>query len=305
MPITLPPISRRRFLQASVAAAAALIAAPRLSWSGPASQPDPNHLALLSDIHINADRKLIHKTNISMWDHLQQASDEILALPQPPSMVLINGDCAYNSGRAEDYATVLDALKPLRAAGLPVHLGLGNHDDREHLKAAFEHDPACAADLADRRIMRLELPAADWYVLDSLRKTASIPGELGAPQLEWLRQSLDARANRPAAVMLHHQPDERPPDKASGLTDTKPFLDILEPRKQVKAVLFGHTHVWKHWERDGLHLINLPTSAYVFDSKQPAGWVDAHLTERGLSLQLHAITPEHSSDGELLELNWR
>lgn len=305
MPITLPPISRRRFLQSTLAAAAGLLVAPRLGWSAPAGDADPNHLALLSDIHINADRAFVSKQGVTMWNNLKQASDEILALPSRPSMVLVNGDVAYSSGRANDYATVIEALKPMREAGLPIHLGLGNHDNRENIKSAISAEESCVKELTDRRVMRLELPAGDWYVLDSLDKTKSTPGVLGEGQLAWLKASLDARPDRAAVLMLHHQPDNRPLDKRSGLADTPEFLEAIQPRTQVKAVLFGHTHIWKHYETNGLHFVNLPTSAYVFDPKQPAGWVDATLSASSLKLQLHSLTSGHAADKEIRDLKWR
>jgi 3',5'-cyclic AMP phosphodiesterase CpdA len=306
MPITLPPISRRRFLQGLAAATGAIALGPRFSFAESASI-DADRLALLSDIHINADRNLIHKTQISMWDHLKQVSDEILSLSPRPANVLVNGDVAYNAGRAIDYATVIDALKPMREAGFPIHLGLGNHDSRENIAAAIPTDGERVAALADRRVMLLQLKHADWYMLDTLDQTAKTPGELGAGQIDWLAKSLDARgADRAAVIMLHHQPDARPDiEKRSGLRDTEPFLDAINDRKQVKAVIFGHTHVWSHRKQADIHFVNLPTTAYVFDPQQPAGWVDAYLRPTGMTLQLHAITPNHPKDKQTLELAWR
>jgi Icc protein len=303
MPITLPPISRRRFLQGAVAAAGALAIGPRVFAAE--SPADPNHLALFSDIHLPADSKLIHKTKISMWENFCKVRDEVLALESPPVALLINGDCAYLHGKPADYVTVLNGLKPIRQAGLPVHLGLGNHDSRADLLAALGADDRRVEALADKRAAMLSLPHADWYILDTLEKTDTTPGTLGAEQLAWLAKSLDARADRPAVIMMHHQPDSRPLDKRSGLTDTPEFLEMVQPRKQVKAVLFGHTHVWKHYEKDGLHFINLPTTAYVFDPAQPAGWVDARVKAKSMALQLHAITPDHPMDKETLDLKWR
>jgi predicted phosphodiesterase len=105
--------------------------------------------------------------------------------------------------------------------------------------------------------------------------------------------------------MVHHQPDDRPAEKVSGLTDTSAFLDVVMPRKQVKAVVFGHLHVWRHYQKDGVHFVNLPTTAYVFDPKEPAGWVDARVHERGMTMKLNAITPKHPKDGDTFELAWR
>lgn len=313
MPVTLPPISRRRFLGRAVAtaAAAALAACPRDLLAGPATTAaapplavDANRIALFSDTHLNADKLALHKTGVSMWDHFARAADEVLALPVRPAAVLVNGDVAHLSGRPADYVTVIEGLRPLRAAGLPVHLGLGNHDHRANLLAAVPSDERHrVAALPQRSVSVVRTPTADWYVLDSLAQTNLTPGELGAEQLAWLGQRLDADPTRPAVILMHHQPDREPP--ITGLTDTAPFLDLVLPRQQVKAVLFGHTHVWRNYEREALHFINLPATAYVFNPKQPSGWVDATTTTNTMKLELRALTPDHPLDKQVLNLKWR
>ena len=310
MPVTLPPISRRRFLRQVLGAAGAAAVVPDALWAAVGTTTraavDPNRLALLSDTHLPADRATRHKTGVSMWDNCAQACREILAMTPRPAAALVNGDCAYLRGLPADYETVLAGLAPLREFGLPVHLLLGNHDDRANVLAALPDTASRVANAAERYVDVLRLPNADVYLLDSLEAVNSTPGLLGAPQLAWLAELLDkAGGDRPALVMLHHQPDARPPEKVSGLRDTAAFLDVVRPRKQVKAVFFGHTHRWTHAAEDGLHMVNLPSTAYVFLEGQPSGWVDAHVGKKGMTLQLHAISPEHPKDKEKLELAWR
>jgi 3',5'-cyclic AMP phosphodiesterase CpdA len=151
--------------------------------------------------------------------------------------------------------------------------------------------------------MILELPRANLFLLDSLDQTNHTPGVLGEAQIRWLGEALDARKGKPALVFVHHQPDDRP--NPSGLTDTKPLLDTLLPRRQVKALFYGHTHVWDVGKRDDLHCINLPAVAYVFIPGQPSGWVDAHLKDNGISLELRCIDPSHPKHGEKVDLTWR
>lgn len=306
MPISLPSISRRRFLKAAAAGAGALALGSHLAFADETKPVDPNRLALLSDTHIAPDRGYVHKTGIRVWDQYQQATREMLTLSARPAALLVNGDCALDHGTAAAYATFVDGLSEVRAAGIPVHATLGNHDERVEFAKAIPTDDARVKEVTDHTVSIVRLPYLDWYMLDSLRKTKETPGELGAAQLAWLAKSLDAHADRPTVVMLHHQPDPHPANgKIKGLVDTPAFLEIVQPRKQVKAVLFGHTHQWARYELEGLHLVNLPTSAYVFQAGQPAGWVDAQTSENGMKLQLHAITPNHPKDKELLDLTWR
>ena len=42
--------------------------------------------------------------------------------------------------------------------------------------------------------------------------------------------------------MVHHNPGFL--GKVGGLRDTEALFKVLRPRKQVKAVIYGHTHDW-------------------------------------------------------------
>ena len=300
MPITLHPVSRRRFLRGSLAAGVGLLATPSLFAEDVAT--DPHRLALLSDVHIAADRTA-HERGVVMFDHLQQAVAEVIKLDPKPAAAFINGDCAYHNGLVEDYQTLLPLLQPLRERGLPLHLEMGNHDNRDHLWSTIPHSEAHVEPVANRQVMILEFPRANLFLLDSLDKTNKTPGTVGQQQLDWLASALDQRKDKPALVMVHHNPDARP--KPTGLTDTQALFDTLLPRRNVKALLYGHTHDWVVTKRQDLHCINLPAVAYVFTPGQPSGWVDAHLKEDGLSLQLHTLDPSHPKHNEQIDLTWR
>lgn len=304
MPIELRPFSRRQFLRGSVGFAA-IATLPHWLRAGDAQAVDPNLLALCSDTHLHADRGKTER-GINMWDHFARVTREIIALPQRPAAVLINGDCALADGRPSDYQTVIAAVQPLREAQLPVHLTLGNHDDRGNFLDAIPNDEIRQAGAVGGRVVsRLRLPRADVYLLDSLDKVNATPGVLGKEQLAWLGKSLDAAPDRPAVVVLHHPLDFREVDKRGGLIDTEALVEVVKPRRQVKALLYGHRHFWEHAEEDGLHLVHLPTTAYLFRDHDVAGWVEARFGEKGMTLKLNAITPNHELDGQVLGLGWR
>src|SRR6266487_843135 len=107
MPIHLPPISRRKFLLRSIAAGAGLSLSPSLHAAS--KRTDPNSWALISDIHLAADRAKLGR-GINMADHFTAISRELLSLQKKPAGVFINGDCAFNSGEAGDYAVVAEML---------------------------------------------------------------------------------------------------------------------------------------------------------------------------------------------------
>lgn len=301
MPFHIPPISRREFLRRSLAASAGLLTIPALRAAD--SKADPNHWALFSDTHVAADASLA-RFDVNMADHLRNAVAGVRALSSPPAGVLVNGDCAFNHGLAEDYGTFTGLLKPLSEAGLPLHLSLGNHDDREVFWNAIKDARPAAPPLASRQVSIVEAGHANWFMLDSLDVTNKTPGMLGDEQRAWLAKALDARTDKPALVMVHHDP-MLVEGKKTGLLDTAQLMEVLKPRRHVKVLIFGHTHTWRLNEQDGLHLVNLPAVAYPFNPAEVTGWVDCKLRADGMSLEMHAHDTTHSAHGKVSELNWR
>ncbi|MBI3191443.1 MAG: metallophosphoesterase [Pedosphaera parvula] len=219
---------------------------------------------------------------------------------------MINGDCAYLRGETGDYATFANLLDPVRAAQLPVRATLGNHDDRANfrqgLAEAKERDEA----LSDKQVALVRSQRANWFLLDSLELTNKTPGLLGEAQLKWLAAKLDAQADKPAIVFAHHNLFFGPGENKGALKDTAPLMELMRPRRHVKAFIFGHTHNWSLQEDEsGIHLINLPPVAYVFNKSRPNGWVEAVVKPDGLRLKLHALNREHPEHGQVKELKWR
>ena len=301
MPIQLPPLSRRQFILHSLAGGTALFLSRRLFAARVAA--DPHCWALISDSHVAADRKKIAR-EINMADRLATVVQEVLAWPQRPAGALVNGDLALNSGETADYATFAELILPLRAAGVPLCLGLGNHDNRERFWAALHPDKRVSAPIENKQLTIVRAARVNWFVLDSLDKTLSTPGVLGEAQLAWLARSLDANADKPALVVVHHNPNTG--GNKNGLVETEALFAIMRPRRHVKAYFFGHSHRWSvEQDSSGLQLVNLPATSYPFDKQQPNGWVAANLEPRGIRLELRAIDRTHAEHGKGYNLEWR
>ena len=201
----------------------------------------------------------------------------------------------------------MKSLQPLREARLPVHLALGNHDDRDHFWKALPAEDEARKDTRNRPVegrqaMVVESERANWFVLDSLEHTTATPGRVGKEQLKWLEGALEERHDKPALVMVHHDPTNA---KTAGLRDTAELMEVIGPRKQVKVLFFGHTHDWEVGRQDGIHMINFPPVAYVFKTGKPNGWVEATLADKGMTLQLHCLDPRHAQNGQRAQLEWR
>lgn len=305
MPLHTAPLSRRSFLARGAAALAGLTLV-RSGWGAPDSA-DPNVFALLSDTHVpSAPAIAAHGTN--MTDNIRQVVREVIADPVRPSAIFINGDCAYLKGLAEDYANLAEYVAPLAEAGYPLHLTMGNHDDRERLYEALATQKQDQPLLESKHVSIVESPYANWFLLDSLTETDVVTGELGNEQRHWLAAALASRTDKPALVMAHHTPQFEPPPEGKvwgGLKDTREFIDLLADFKHVKAFVYGHSHVWATEQRGDLHFINLPPVAYVFQAGLPNGWVQFRLNESGMSLTLRTIDPQHAQNNERRDITWK
>ena len=300
MPIHLPPLTRRRFLQSTLAAGAALLVPGRLGAAGPAV--DPNRFALLSDSHVGADRdKPFNK--VKQAETFEEACGQVIALAPRPATMIISGDCAQLAGLPGDYAVFKEILDPVRKAGITVHLCLGNHDHRANFYAAFpDARPSGSPLVADKHVAVVESPHANVFLLDSLDQVNKTPGLLGEVQLQWLGRALDAHKDKPALAVAHHDPNFG--KRKAGLTDTDALLALLKARPHAAVYVYGHTHRWGHTRSDGLHLVNLPTTAHVFKKDEPRGWVDARLSAGGATLTLNALDKKHKAHGETVQLKW-
>lgn len=308
MPLHLDSLSRRRF----IGGGAVLALSPFLPASS-ALAANADTWAFLSDTHIAADAALKSRQGVNMADHLRRVVTQVLAEKDTLAGVIIDGDCAYDDGQPGDYTLLLELLNPLRSAGLPIHFTLGNHDDRDVFRAALGTDEG-SSPVASKHCSVIETPLANLILLDSLRYVNKVEGEFGAEQLAWLGKLLAAAPEKPAVVIGHHYPqvfreDVIPGDekiKISGLIDSEPFLDMLRTHPSAKAYVYGHSHNWQtKKDADGLHEINLPPTAYVFNNARPNGWVRATLSTTGISLELRALDPDHPEHGKVRELAWR
>ncbi len=302
MPITLPQLSRREFLKRAALAGAAATLAPSSHAGLFGKSRDRHTFAFFSDTHVAANAALLN-SGINMADNLAACGRELAAWPVKPAAVIVNGDLAFKNGQPEDYATFGRLIDPVRTLA-PVHLSLGNHDERENFWKAFPHDAAKLKSVPSRQAAVFASDRANWFLLDSLDVTLQTPGELGAAQLEWLALELAARPHKPAVIVAHHNLNTV--GGISGLKDSAPLEELFAQHRQVKAFVFGHTHNW-HVETHatGVHLINLPPTGYVFTKGRPNGWVRATLARDGVEFELRSLDPKHAEHAQVKPLKWR
>ncbi len=306
MPVTLPQLSRRKFLKRAALAGIGMglvELVPPKSYAGLFGKSRDKHtFAFFSDPHIAANAAL-KNNGVNMADNLAACVRELAAWPVKPAAVIVNGDLAFKSGLPEDYTTFGKLIEPVRALA-PIHLSLGNHDERENFWKAFPHDATKQKSVSQKQAAIFASDRANWFLLDSLDVTDAAPGEVGPAQLDWLARELDLRRNKPAIVVCHH--NLQAPGGTSGLKDSATVAELLAQHRQVKAFIFGHTHNW-HIEThaSGVQLINLPPTGYVFTEGRPSGWVRATLARDGMEIELRSLDPKHPEHAQVKNLSWR
>ena len=286
MPILL---DRRRFLgtlsAAGMATRVAVAANAPTSW------------ALLSDVHIDADLNAAGANGENIYTNVAKSVGQIAASSAP--ICVIPGDIAHLNGTNADYAAFRQLISPV-ANRMPVLMTVGNHDSRTNFQRAFPLNPGVNQKISGRYVMILVY--SDWRIimLDSLIATNEAEGLLGSTQRSWLQRTL-SRSNTPTLIFVHHDPG----NTDISMADASQFLSIVRSATQVKAVFFGHQHVYQVSSVSGLHLVQLPSAAYHFDSSQPIGWVQMAMNSAGAKLTLTVNSGNFSQNGTSTNLTWR
>lgn len=154
----------------------------------------------------------------------------------PAAFAVITGDLTHH-GEPEAYRRLRSIL-----AGLPcpVHLMLGNHDERDAFRATFPEAPVDAKGFVQQAI---ETPAGTFLLLDT-KIPGTHAGGLCAARLDWLATRL-AEGKGPVFLFLHHPPyrvgitamDRIPLQDAAALGEV-----IGSHRARIRHLFHGHLH---------------------------------------------------------------
>ncbi len=311
MPITLPPLTRRQFGKVAIAVGGEALITSNASAARNSenTELDQNRVALLADTHISADPGRRYPgtkwpgspvsedehESVNMAESLSETAKRVIALEPRPVHLILNGDCAFSSGKVAEYKEFLRLVEPIRAAGVTVHVTIGNHDNRENLWKTL---PFLRKDQMGIQAEVIELEHANLVLLDSGRK-----GVLGDKQLKWLANQLDQRSDKPALIFGHFNPyPNRGVRPIRGMQDGAALLKLLGERKHARAYFYGHTHEWQHDQKGHLNLINQPAVSYYFGKGIANGWVDMRLTDGSAQIKLHCINRKHKQHGDRITI---
>ena len=142
-----------------------------------------------------------------------------------------------------DYQCSAPYLKLLEDAGIPVTIGMGNHDRRSTF---LEVHPryATTTKVPGRIVSVVDVGAVDFLMLDGLQGTddrgpkdmGPVPGALSKDQQDWVLDALP-KWKKPVFVCSHFPVHEL---KAGG----KPLDKLLVESRNVAGYIHGHDHRW-------------------------------------------------------------
>jgi len=286
-------LNRRQFLTLGLAAAGGVLTLrPREVLAE--NQQDFTRWAFLSDTHIHPDPKYRFR-GFSAYQNLQKITDQIGH--RLPAGLVITGDIARSKGDPDAYENAKAILAPI-ARERPIHVCVGNHDNREDFLLAFTGSAETGTAIKDKYMTTAMAGPLRMIILDTLLYVNMFPGMLGRLQRVWLETYLRMSDETPTILFLHHTP-------RADLLDMRQLFEIITPIRKVKAIVFGHSHKYQFSESDGIHLINLPAVGYNFTGSQPVGWVEARMNAQAGEFILHAIGGNMRQHGSVRFLQWR
>jgi len=293
-------LDRRQFVKGGLAALGTVVVLGGCNSStrdaGSRVQP-AMRWAMLSDTHIPEDVGNNYR-GFYPYRNLEAIVPQILSCA--PDAVAITGDLARLTGQVGDYANLKKLLTPL-SAKTPVFVSLGNHDHRDNFLEVFTELRDGRQSVPGKYVVISDAPPVRVIMLDSLFQTNLAAGLLGRAQRRWLAEYLSGDDDIPTIICFHHTLSDGDGD----LLDLPRLYDIIVPIRKVKAIVYGHSHVYSFTEYEGIHQINLPATGYNFSDKEPVGWVEAELTATGGTFRLHATAGNKDHDGQATRLIWR
>lgn len=218
-----------------------------------ASDDGPVRILQLTDLHLLRD-----PAGTMMGINTDESFKSVLKAAVeghgPADLVLMTGDLTQDAD-PETYRRLKEVLLPLQ---VPVFCIPGNHDDVEQMQAHL-----AGGNIA----LDGKIHVGSWQIICLDSTVLDSPcGYLKAEQMNFLASTLQREARLHTLICLHHSPL---PTSSQWLDTMRlgngdEFLDMLQARDQVKAVIFGHVHQAMEARRGDLHLLACPSTCFQF-----------------------------------------
>jgi 3',5'-cyclic AMP phosphodiesterase CpdA len=217
-------------------------------------------LIVLSDLHLGPPGAAVN--GLDTGERLAEAVAVINRDHADAAMVLVAGDLA-DRGEPEAYRHLRDRLAPL---AIPVHLTLGNHDDRNAFLSVF----GPGLDDALGRVSKALDTGGYRIILLDTSEPGLVGGRLCQGRMDWLAARLDEAEERPVIIVQHHHANPLfLPVDAIMLEAAQEYLDLLKRHPDIRQVIAGHVHLPTTAVWQGIPMATLAGSHYSVSPHVP------------------------------------
>ena len=215
---------------------------------------------VMSDLHVMPHGEL--SMTLDTGARLEQAVEAVIARYGDADFCVLAGDLA-DLGQPAAYERLKAVLARLP---IPVHITLGNHDDRTSFLAVFGDSFTAETGKVDKVI---DIKGYRVILLDS-SEPGRVDGVLEAAQIAWFRARLAEAADRPVIVILHHNANALHIN-ADNIRILEPhaFIDALKTHPDIRQVIAGHVHLTSTATWRGLPFTTLAGGHYSCSVDQP------------------------------------
>ena len=218
---------------------------------------------VMSDLHLMPEGEL--SMTLDTGARLEQAIDAVVARYADADFCVLAGDLA-DLGQAAAYERLKTIIARLP---IPVHITLGNHDNRPAFLEVFGQGFAAAETGKVDKV--IDSKGYRIILLDS-SEPGRVDGVLEAVQLDWLRARLAEALDRPVIVVLHHNANAlhiRSDDIS--ILEPAAFIAALKTHPDIRQVIAGHVHVTSTASWHGMNFTTLAGGHYSvsFNVDQP------------------------------------
>lgn len=189
---------------------------------------------VLSDLHLGPPGVAVN--GLDTGARLGEAIEVIARDHADAAFVLLAGDLA-DRGEVAAYHHLRDRIAALP---MPVHITLGNHDDRAAFLSVFGPE----RDHPDGRVSAVVDAAHHRIILFDTTEPGLVGGRLCQGRLDWLAARLDEARDRPVIIVQHHHanPLSLPVDEII-LENAEDYLLVLQRHPEIRQVIAGHVHL--------------------------------------------------------------
>lgn len=188
-----------------------------------------------TDTHLVPRGEMLHGLN--PCERLDACIDDINRNHGDADLCVLTGDLAHVA-QPKAYEDLKACLAKLR---VPIHLLVGNHDQRDRLLAEFPDMPQDSDGFLQTAV---DTSAGRFLMLDTVEQGKGW-GSYCDARLAWLRQELDQSRDKPVYLFMHHPPfDVGIPciDRIGLGADGGRIGDVVSDFDNIRHLFFGHVH---------------------------------------------------------------